>query len=216
MWLALALVVSYLLGSIPISVWLGKATRGIDIREHGSGNAGATNAFRVLGLKAGLLVLVLDMAKGLLAVLLVSKIAEPSCTTDINMIRVLTGGCAIVGHIFSIFLSFRGGKGVGTGAGVLFALAPIITLCVLILWIIIVVITRYISLASMAAAVCVPVLMAFEKLALGSDPGRALISFGAVLAIVVLISHHANIRRLLAGTENKFTLRRSGSPRKSS
>jgi glycerol-3-phosphate acyltransferase PlsY len=216
MWLALALVVSYLLGSIPISVWLGKATRGIDIREHGSGNAGATNALRVLGLKAGLLVLVLDMTKGLLAVLLVSKIAEPSTTIDIDVIRVVTGGCAIVGHIFSIFLGFRGGKGVGTGAGVLFALAPIVTLCVLILWIIIVVVTRYVSLASMAAAVCVPALMAFEKLAFGNDPGRALFSFGVVLAVVVLISHHANIRRLLAGMENKITLGNSRSPRKSS
>lgn len=216
MWLVLALVVSYLLGSIPISVWLGKATRGIDIREYGSGNAGATNALRVLGLKAGLLVLVLDMTKGILAVLLVSKIAEPSSAIDINVIRVLTGSCAIMGHIFSIFLGFRGGKGVGTGAGVLLALAPMVTLCVLILWIIIVVVTRYVSLASMAAAVCVPALMVFGKLALGSDPGRALMFFGVVLALAVLISHHANIRRLLAGRENKITLRRARSPRKSS
>jgi glycerol-3-phosphate acyltransferase PlsY len=216
MWLVLALVVSYLLGSIPISVWLGKAIRGIDIREHGSGNAGATNALRVLGLKAGLLVMALDMTKGLVAVLLVSRIAEPSSAVDIDVTRVLTGGCAIMGHIFSIFLGFRGGKGVGTGAGVLFALAPIVTLCALILWAIIVAVTRYVSVASMAAAVCVPALMALQKLAFGNDPGRALMSLGVVLALVVLISHHANARRLLAGRENKIALGRSRSPRKSS
>lgn len=216
MWLVVALVLSYLLGSIPVSVWLGKVTRGIDIREHGSGNAGATNALRVLGLRAGLLVLVIDMMKGLVAVLLVSKIAEPNSAIDVNLSRVLTGGCAILGHIFPITLGFRWGKGVGTGAGVLFALAPIVTLCVLVLWTTIVVVTRYVSLASMAAAVCVPVLLIFGKLAFGNDPGKALMSFSVVLALGVLISHHANIKRLVAGRENKIALRVARPPRKSS
>jgi glycerol-3-phosphate acyltransferase PlsY len=204
--LILVLVLGYLLGSLPLALWMGKFTRGIDIREYGSGNAGATNALRVLGLKAGLLVLALDMAKGLAAVLVISRVAPPLSVDDPSLARVLTGGCAILGHIFPITTGFRGGKGVGTGAGVMFALTPVVTLCVLMLWVGIVAATRYVSLASMIAAVFVPALLVFGKLFLGNEPGRALISFSMLLAAAVLLSHHANIRRLLAGRENKFTL----------
>jgi glycerol-3-phosphate acyltransferase PlsY len=111
-----------------------------------------------------------------------------------------------LGHIFPITTAFRGGKGVGTGAGVLFALAPVVALCVLALWAGVVAATRYVSLASMIAAASVPTLLLTGKLLLGKDPGRALMSFSVLLAAAVLISHHANIRRLLAGRENKFTL----------
>lgn len=212
--LVLALVISYLLGSVPAAVWVGKISRGIDIREHGSGNAGATNALRVLGFKHGLLVLALDMAKGLLAVLVVSRIAWPVSVSDPSLGPVLSGSCAILGHIFPITIGFKGGKGVGTAAGVMFALTPVVTSCVLALWTAVVAVTRYVSLASMAAALALPVLLALEKIALRSGPGRALIFFSVALAVTVLISHRANIRRLLAGRENKFTLKIARPPRK--
>ena len=214
--IALAFILGYLLGSLPLAVWVGKITKRIDIREHGSGNAGATNALRVLGLRAGFLVLALDMAKGLAAVLVISRIAPLISVNDPNLVRVLTGGCAILGHIFPITTGFRGGKGVGTGAGVMFALAPVVTLCVLSIWAGIVAVTRYVSLASMIAAISVPILLVFRKLALGTEPGGGLMFFSVLLAAAVLLSHRANIRRLLAGKENKLTLGTIQSKKKTS
>lgn len=211
--LAFALILGYLLGSIPLAVWVGKATKGIDIREHGSGNAGATNAIRVLGPKPGLFVLILDMAKGLVAVLLVAKIAQPHVEVGSVLIGILTGSCAILGHIFPVALRFRGGKGVGTGAGVMFALTPVVTLCALLLWIVIVASTRYVSVASMTAAVSLPAMLILGKLFFGYEPGVELMCFSILLAAAVMLSHHANIKRLLAGTENRFTLSSVQSPR---
>jgi glycerol-3-phosphate acyltransferase PlsY len=211
--LVFALALGYLLGSVPLAVWMGKATKGIDIREFGSGNAGATNAIRVLGLKPGLFVLALDMAKGLAAVLLVAKIAQSHVAIDPNLTRILTGSCAILGHIFPVTLGFRGGKGVGTGAGVMFALAPLVTLCALVLWVVIVAATRYVSVASMIAAVAMPVMLILVKPIFGNDPGIELLCFSLLLAVAVMMSHHANIRRLLAGRENKFTLSKVRPPR---
>lgn len=211
--LIFTLILGYLLGSIPLAVWVGKVTKGIDIREHGSGNAGATNAIRVLGFKPGLFVLILDMAKGLVAVLLVAKIAQSHVAVDSDLVGILTGSCAIFGHIFPFALRFRGGKGVGTGAGVMFALTPVVTLCALLLWIVIVASTRYVSVASMAAAVSMPAMLILGKLTFGYEPGVELMCFSILLAAAVMLSHHANIKRLLAGTENRFTLSKVRPPR---
>ncbi|MCK4271885.1 glycerol-3-phosphate 1-O-acyltransferase PlsY [bacterium] len=214
--LALTLMLSYLLGSIPVAVWMGKIVRGIDIRDHGSGNAGATNALRVLGAKYGVLVLALDMVKGLLAVLVVSKIGQMEFAAYPNLLPVLAGSCAILGHVFPVTTGFRGGKGVGTAAGVMLALAPVVTLCVLVLWAAIVAATRYVSVASMVAAISVPLLLILRKVIFENDPGRAITSFSVIMALAVLIFHHGNIGRLLAGKENKLTLGANRTKRKQS
>jgi len=206
--LVLALALCYLVGSIPTAVWVGKITRGIDVRQHGSGNAGATNALRVLGWKPGLLVMLLDMGKGFLAVLLFANIAIPHGTLLPDVVRVLAGSFAILGHVFPFTIGFRGGKGVGTAAGVMFALAPMVTVGAIILWIVIVSLTRFVSLGSMTAAISVPLFLLLGKLTLGREPGQALMIFGLILALAVLVSHHANIKRLMAGKENKLTIRR--------
>ena len=212
--LALTLMLSYLLGSIPVAVWMGKIVRGIDIRNHGSGNAGATNALRVLGTKYGVLVLALDMVKGLLAVLVVSKIGRMEFAVYPNLLPVLAGSCAILGHVFPVTTGFRGGKGVGTAAGAMLALAPVVTLCVLVLWATIVAATRYVSVASMVAAISVPLLLILRKVIFENDPGRAITSFGVIMALAVLIRHHGNIGRLLAGREKKLTLGANRTKRK--
>ncbi len=214
MLLALALLFAYLLGSLPSAVWIGRLVKGIDIREHGSGNAGATNALRVLGIKAGLFVLALDVAKGFLAVVVVASVATAHSAVDPHLIRVLTGSCAIIGHVFPITTGFRGGKGVGTSAGVMLALAPVVTLGALLLWAAIVAITRYVSVASMVSAVSLPVFLMIRKAVLKDERGGALLVFGVLLAIMVLLSHHANIKRLLAGKENRFKLPGPGATRK--
>jgi glycerol-3-phosphate acyltransferase PlsY len=214
--LALTLMLSYLLGSIPVAVWMGKIVRGIDIRDHGSGNAGATNALRVLGTKYGVLVLVLDMVKGLLAVLVVSKIGQMEFAAYPNLLPVLAGSCAILGHVFPVTTGFRGGKGVGTAAGVMLALAPVVTLCVLVLWAAIVAATRYVSVASMVAAISAPLLLILRKVVFENDPGIATTSFSVIMALAVMIRHHGNIGRLLAGRENKLTLGANRTKRKQS
>ena len=214
--LALTLMLSYLLGSIPVAVWMGKIVRGIDIRDHGSGNAGATNALRVLGTKYGVLVLAMDMVKGLLAVLVVSKIGQMEFASYPNLLPVLAGSCAILGHVFPVTTGFRGGKGVGTAAGVMLALAPVVTLCVLVLWAAIVAATRYVSVASMVAAISLPLLLILMKVVFENDPGRAITSFSVIIALAVLIRHHGNIGRLLAGKENKLTLGANRTKRKQS
>jgi glycerol-3-phosphate acyltransferase PlsY len=213
--LALALAISYLLGSVPTAVWVGRLVRGVDVREHGSRNAGATNALRVLGLRWGLVVLFVDVGKGLMAVLLVSRIVPQEMFSDHQLAGILTGSLAIVGHVFPVTLGFRGGKGVGTGAGVMFALLPLVTLSAVVLWAAIVVATRYVSLGSMVAAIFVPLMLLLQMRIAGGDLSRSLLLFSLALAAVVLLSHHANIRRLLEGRENKITLGGSRTRRKS-
>jgi glycerol-3-phosphate acyltransferase PlsY len=206
MWFALIMVVSYLLGSIPTAVWMGKAVRGVDVRDYGSGNAGATNALRVLGLKWGLLVMAIDMGKGLLAVLVLAPLVPSTALLGASLVPVLVGGAAILGHIFPVTIGFRGGKGVGTGAGVLFALAPVVTLCAVIIWVLIVTATRYVSLGSIVAAILFAPMLLLSGWVAGNEPGWPLLIFSVALAIAVLISHRSNINRLLSGTENKLSL----------
>jgi glycerol-3-phosphate acyltransferase PlsY len=215
MGLIIILLFSYLIGSIPTAVWLGRMVRGVDVRDFGSGNAGATNAFRVLGLKWGLVVMALDMGKGLLAVLVVSRLLTVGRPADPTLVSVLAGVAAVCGHIFPVTVGFRGGKGVGTSAGVMFALAPLATLTALVIWIIIVVLTRYVSLGSMIAALSLPLLMVAYRNLFGFELGRPLLIFSLLLALGVLISHRANIGRLIAGKENRLSLHHPASGRSS-
>ncbi|MFZ5686743.1 MAG: glycerol-3-phosphate 1-O-acyltransferase PlsY [Bacillota bacterium] len=186
----LILVFSYLLGSIPIGLLVAKL-RGIDIRRHGSGNIGATNVFRILGTGPGFIVLVGDMLKGIIAVWV-------GGLTDGPNLALIAGLTAIAGHSWSIFLKFSGGKGVATAGGVLLALAPGVVAAALTVWLTIVLLFRYVSLASIIAAVTVPFFMV-----LFGKPW-SLFAFGVAAAVLIIYRHKPNIKRLLTGKELKI------------
>ncbi len=193
------LIISYLLGSIPTSYIMGKLVRNIDIREHGSGNVGATNSLRVLGTKIGIFTLIIDVAKGALAVLFAKLIIEqPS-----NLLLVFSGLLAIIGHIFTIFLKFKGGKGVATSAGVFLILTPLATGITLLIFVITVWISKYVSLGSLLAALTLFIV----ELIININNHFAdieLLIFILIIAIFIFIRHKANISRLLDGNENKL------------
>ena len=187
-----ACIIAYLLGSVPNGLLLCRAIWHIDIREHGSRNIGATNVYRTLGKGPGALVFALDFLKGFLAV----YIAMLLVGTPLSM--VLGGIAAILGHSASVFLRFKGGKGVATGLGVIAMLMPAVTGVVFFAWLVIVLITRYVSLGSIVGAALVPVLAFF----LGCPTEYTV--FGVLAAVLVIVRHHTNITRLLNGTESKI------------
>lgn len=191
---------AYLLGSVPTAVWTGKLLHGIDIREHGSGNAGATNVMRVLGVKTGLPVLLIDLLKGLGAVLLIhTQHIVPEEEELFMVLSILLGAIAITGHIFPLFAQFRGGKGVATMAGVCFALHPLATVSALGVFIVVLLIWKYVSAGSMAAGLSFPVWVILvyntDYLSIGI--------FSIVGAMLLILTHRANILRLIAGKESK-------------
>jgi len=198
----LALVGAYLLGSIPTGYLFGKMTKGIDIREHGSGTIAATNAFRVLGKRTGIVVLLLDIAKGVLAVTLVGDLFALAAVEQ----RVLLAVAAVCGHNWTVFLQFKGGKGIATSLGVLIGLTfevvslrPVV-LGALVAWIVIFLPSGYVSLASMIAAALLPIIMIATK-----QPPVILI-LGFVFCFFVIFRHRPNIKRLMAGNENRVPL----------
>ena len=188
-WLILA---AYVIGSIPVGLILGKLIWKKDLRRFGSRNIGATNAWRVLGKKAGLLVFVLDFIKGQLGVML------GACIIGTPAALVLGGFIAIIGHVTSIFAGFRGGKGVATGLGVLSLLMPRVMLIVVIVWFALVLVTRYVSVGSVFSAVLTPILAAFFKVP------NEYFAFALAAAVVIVWRHRENIKRLKEGRENKF------------
>jgi acyl phosphate:glycerol-3-phosphate acyltransferase len=190
----LAMIVAYFIGSIPTGLWVGQGLRGIDIREHGSGNLGATNAFRVLGKKIGLAVLALDILKGLLPVAVLPSLIGR--TGSVNT-EVLVGLSTILGHVFSCFVSFKGGKGVATAIGVFLAIAWKQTLVLTVIGLGIVAATGYISAASVTCAVLLPLFL-YPK------DNTLLLLMAEVVAVMVIVRHRANILRLLTGKELKF------------
>jgi acyl phosphate:glycerol-3-phosphate acyltransferase len=197
----LALILSYLAGSIPSAVWAGKVFHGIDIREHGSGNAGATNTVRVLGWKTGIPVLVFDLAKGWLAASLpVFLNAAPKGSQQLTAMMIACGMAAIIGHVFPLFAGFRGGKGVATTFGVLLALYPLLTLSCAGIFLVVLLLSNYVSLSSMTAGVMFPVLM----LTVFPTPSLLLKLFAVVVAIALVVTHRKNIGRLVRGEEKKF------------
>ena len=187
-----ACIIAYLLGSVPNGLLLCRAIWHIDIREHGSRNIGATNVYRTLGKGPGALVFALDFLKGFLAV----YIAMLLVGTPFSM--VLGGIAAILGHSASVFLRFKGGKGVATGLGVIAMLMPAVTGVVFLAWLVIVLVTRYVSLGSIVGAALVPVLVFFF-----GCPTEYTV-FGVLAAVLVIVRHHTNITRLLNGTESKI------------
>lgn len=200
MTIAIALVAAYLCGSVPFA-YLAGLTRGIDIRTVGSKNVGATNVFRTLGRTIGIAVMVLDIAKGVVAVLVAEALVDSPWP-------VVAAGAAIVGHVFPVWLRFKGGKGVAVAGGTIIALAPLAALGVILLWFVVTATTRYVSVASIAAAIAFPPLVVL----IGED--RPTIVFSVLAAAAVIVKHRANISRLAAGTELRLDFgRRGGAPR---
>ena len=200
---SLCIAAAFLCGSVPFGYWAGKL-KGLDIRQHGSGNIGATNVIRVCGKGIGIPVFILDMIKGLVPVLLPSWMLAGTEVTGslLSAMGVVCGLAAILGHMFTPWLGFKGGKGVATAAGVLLGIAPIAMLVALGAWLLFFFTSRYVSLASMAAAIAVPVTMAVQMTTAKSWDG-VLLGFGILLAILVVVRHRANIQRLMAGTESR-------------
>jgi acyl phosphate:glycerol-3-phosphate acyltransferase len=198
---ALSAVLAYLLGSIPSAVWIGKRFHNIDVREHGSGNAGTTNTIRVLGWVTGIPVLLIDIAKGWLAAMLpvFFHLAEPGSAlmTDLQ----LTGGIiAIIGHIFPLFAGFRGGKGVATVFGVFLAVQTLLTLCSMGVFLTVLFTTGIVSISSMIAGISFPLLLFF----LFDTPSVLLKIFAIIVGAALLVTHRENIRRILRGEEKKL------------
>ena len=189
--LLIVVAAAYLIGSIPTGLLLGKAY-GIDVRKEGSGNIGATNLYRTVGRKVGIITLIGDCLKGFIPVILVTFSALPP------EFAAWVGLGAFCGHVFSIFLKFRGGKGVATALGVFLALAPLAVAIALALFAILMFLWRYVSLGSISAAAAMPLAVFF----LGGS--GTLTTVTAIISLIVIIRHHENIRRLLSGSENKF------------
>jgi glycerol-3-phosphate acyltransferase PlsY len=200
----LALIVAYLLGSIPSAVWIGKALFGVDVREFGSGNAGATNTFRVLGKKAGIPVLFIDICKGWLAVLLANLVTEiPANTQPFVNMQIVLGITAVLGHIFPIFSSFRGGKGIATLLGVVLAIHPYACSLSAGVFLLVFLATNYVSLGSLSAGISFPL---FIILLFGGRVVPGMVIFSILVAVLVLITHQKNIERLLRNEESKTRL----------
>ena len=192
MTLFLLMVLAYFFGAIPSGVWLGKIFKNIDVRDYGSKNSGATNSYRVLGAKLGIAVLIIDVLKGYIPLYIASKF-----NLKYNDLVIL-GLVAILAHTFSCFISFKGGKGVATSLGVFLFLAPVITLILLVIFILVVYFTKYISLGSITAAFLLPIFTFF------THRDTYLFALSVIIAIFVIYRHKTNISRLLSGTENKF------------
>lgn len=197
-----AVLLAYLMGSIPFGLLIAR-TQGIDIREHGSKNIGATNVWRVLGKKWGLLTFACDAGKGILAVAAAHLLAAGVPPDQVALAGVLAALGCIMGHSFPVWLGFKGGKGVATSLGVLLGLMPLASLAVLLLWAAVFGISRYVSLASIAAAIALPPVTAF-LIKTGHLQGWVHFHFAGVAAALVVWRHRENIRRLAAGTENRF------------
>lgn len=197
----IAVLVGYLLGSIPTGYVVARA-KGVDIRSAGSGNIGATNVFRILGTPAGILVLLVDAAKGWIAVLIGMRMIWPWIAPDVatgtaEWLGVAAGVAAVLGHNYTFWLGFKGGKGIATSAGVLAGLVPLALLVALGVWIAVVVLSRYVSLASILGAFVLPFAVWFWRYS------TLMITITALLAAMAIYKHKSNIQRLLKGTENK-------------
>lgn len=202
-----ALIVAYLMGSFPSAVWIGKFFYGVDVREFGSGNAGATNTFRVLGKMPGLIVLGLDILKGWIAVTIAALVSEaPVGTSQYVDLQIVLGVACVVGHIFPVFAGFRGGKGIATLFGVILAAHPLACLMSLGVFLIVFIAFNYVSLGSICAGVAFPVIVITM---FGDRVVPSMVIFSVMVAILIMITHQKNIERLLRRQESKMKLIRS-------
>jgi glycerol-3-phosphate acyltransferase PlsY len=196
--------VAYLFGSFPTAIIAGKLLKKIDIREHGSGNAGATNVLRILGWKAGLAVLLIDMLKGFIPVYWLTSYIV-GLNDNIIYYQILAAGMAIIGHIWTIFAGFKGGKGVGTAAGVFLGLAPLALSLGLLVFSIVVASTRYVSLGSLAGSLTLLITLYIQKFFFHQELPEVLIYMGTIVVALIWYAHRSNIKRLLEGAENKVS-----------
>jgi acyl phosphate:glycerol-3-phosphate acyltransferase len=200
-------IVAYLLGSIPTALWVGRVFYSLDVREHGSKNAGATNTFRVLGKKPGIIVLLVDVLKGVAAVLLPAFLyhaADESMRTNLELLCAI---CAVLGHVFPLFAGFRGGKGVATSLGVIIGVHPPAAAICLGIFLVVFVTFNYVSFGAISAAIAFPILV---NVVFGNQQFWLLL-FSVCLSLAVVLTHHKNIKRLVAGNESKMNLFRKSS-----
>lgn len=215
--LAAIIVLSYLIGSIPGSILVGKVFHGIDVRNHGSGNAGATNTFRVLGWKSGVLATIIDLGKGIVAAGYISGLRIDAIPGGFGfwdaatVVSLIAGVSAVVGHMFPVWAGFKGGKGVNTTAGMLIALTPGTMALTLAVFVLVLVLTRYVSVASLSAIVTYPMAIGISKYLLDSSVlDASIFVFALFLAIGLFVAHRTNIQRLMNGTENRLRTFRPG------
>ncbi|GAB3322962.1 glycerol-3-phosphate 1-O-acyltransferase PlsY [Larkinella ripae] len=199
-------LLAYLLGSIPTAVWYGEGFFGLDIRKYGSGNAGATNTFRVLGKRAGTIVMLIDVLKGYTATILSSLLwyFDVIGTHEILTFKLVFGLVAVIGHCFPIWADFKGGKGVASLLGMVLAIHPEVAAVCIAIFLVVVIASQYVSLGSMMAALAFPVLLLLQ--AFGQKEHPLLIVFGVVVFLFVVLTHQKNITRLLNGEENRTQL----------
>jgi glycerol-3-phosphate acyltransferase PlsY len=212
--LATIVILSYLVGSIPTSIIVTKISKGIDIRDYGSGNAGGTNVMRVLGWKQGLLVILLDALKGVLAVVIIARLHygsmpfnNPTPFDDFTFIQIIAGVSAVIGHIWTVFAGFRGGKGIATALGMLLMISTVDMLVAIGVFIIVVGISRYVSLGSIIGAIAVPLTLVIRENLFNVDiPGyNTLLPFVVFVTLLVIYTHRKNIVRLANGNEHKIS-----------
>jgi len=201
--LILLIFLSYLMGSLPTAILVGRTLRGIDIREHGSGNAGGSNVFRVLGWKAGVFVMAVDVFKGFAATYWLPRLLSQDLVA-LPSAQLIAGICAILGHIWTVFAGFHGGKGVGTAAGMLLALFPQALLVCFAVFVILLLATRIVAVASISAAVTLPVTLTLFRYQLHRPVPLPLYLFSFFAALLIIYTHRSNIRRMMDGTENRF------------
>lgn len=195
--------IAYLLGSIPTAVWLGRMKYGVDVREHGSKNAGATNTFRVLGKKPGIVVLCIDICKGLLAVMLPFIFLQLDWNDDtLIQLKIVSALAVVIGHVFPLYVGFKGGKGVATSLGVIIGVHPPAAAICLGVFLIVFIVFNYVSLGAICASILFPILIYFVF----QTTSIALITFSCALSLAVILAHRKNIGRLWRGEENKMSL----------
>lgn len=201
----LVIVIAYLIGSVPTAVWVSKGFFGIDIREYGSGNAGATNTFRVLGSRWGTFVMMMDVLKGVAATslyLLLPFYANTLNEWDRTNLMVGLGLAAVLGHIFPIWADFRGGKGVATLFGMILAIQPVVAVCCVGVFLLVLYLTRFVSLSSIFASIAFAVLILF----IFNEKEPLYRAFAIAVALLVILTHQKNITRLLRGSESKVPI----------
>lgn len=212
--LGVVLLLSYLVGSIPSSIWVGKLVRGVDIRDHGSGNAGATNTFRLLGWQPGVAVLAIDFFKGFASSLWISQLAYHIGAGPVTLfefwsidpfLSITCGIAAVVGHMFPLYANFDGGKGMATAAGMLCGIEPVSVGFTAVVFLIVLITSRYVSLASLIAAFVYPLVLVFLRYGYGWDIDGSILIFAGIIGLAIITKHKGNIKRLLNGTENKIS-----------
>ncbi|CCH56786.1 protein of unknown function DUF205 [Fibrisoma limi BUZ 3] len=199
-------VLAYLLGSIPTAVWYGQGFFGIDIRQFGSGNAGATNTFRVLGKRAGTIVMLVDVLKGYTAAILSTLLWHFDVITfnEVLTFKLVFGIVAVIGHLYPVFADFKGGKGVASLLGMILAIHPEMAAVCIGIFLLVVIASQYVSLGSMMAALAFPVLLLLRIF--GEKESPLLIAFGFLIFVMVVLTHQKNIGRLLRGQESRTVL----------